>query len=194
MCPFPESLVLGVPCLPYVPCMWITFWDVTSSWVVYVLVAFQRWCVPSRPYTSCTNPSWVGSLPSSTGRVVWEPPFLTYYYCWGYWGPRPPCPYRVASYRAAFYCVVSYCVASSTVILARGYQEGTLPWPAKLPERLYYSEPERRPRPVNPRGRSTLEAVDLKETPSCPAVLHNKSFSRGPTMLTLVNAQGPYGT
>ena len=44
------------------------------------------------------------------------------------------------------------------------------------------------------RGRLTPEVVDLKETPSCPAVLSSGSLSRGPTMLTLVNARGLYGT
>ena len=44
------------------------------------------------------------------------------------------------------------------------------------------------------RGQTTPEAVDLKETPSCPVVLSSGSLSRGPTMLTLVNARGPYGT
>ena len=34
----------------------------------------------------------------------------------------------------------------------------------------------------------------LRETPSCPAVLFSGSLSRGPTMLTLVNARGLYGT
>jgi len=53
---------------------------VTLSWVVSALVAFQRWCVLSRPYTSCKNPSWAGSLPSSTGGVAWKPPFFIYYY------------------------------------------------------------------------------------------------------------------
>jgi len=43
-------------------------------------------------------------------------------------------------------------------------------------------------------GQSTPEAVELKETPSCPGVLSSGSLSRGPTMLTLVNARGPYGT
>ncbi|XP_068498176.1 uncharacterized protein [Phaseolus vulgaris] len=38
------------------------------------------------------------------------------------------------------------------------------------------------------------EAVDLNETPSCPAVLSSGSLSRDPTTLTLVNARGSYGT
>jgi len=41
---------------------------------------------------------------------------------------------------------------------------------------------------------ATPEAVDLKETPSCPAVLSSGSLHRGPTALTLVNARGRYGT
>jgi len=44
------------------------------------------------------------------------------------------------------------------------------------------------------RGWSMPEVVDLKETPSCHAVLSSGSLSRCPTMLTLVNARGPYGT
>ena len=44
------------------------------------------------------------------------------------------------------------------------------------------------------RGRSTPEAVDLKDTPSCPGVLSSGFLSWGPTMLTLVNARGPYDT
>ena len=64
MRPFSESSALGVPCLPHVPCMQITLWDVTLPRVVSVQVAFQRWCVLPHPYTSCMNHSLVGSLPT----------------------------------------------------------------------------------------------------------------------------------
>ena len=54
---------------------------------------------------------------------------------------------------------------------------------SKRPKRLYHAEAGQRPR-----------LWTLKKTPTCPAVLSNGFLSRGPTMLTLVNAWGPYGT
>jgi len=139
MHPFSESSALGVLCLPHVPCMQITLWDMTLSWAVSVPVALQRWCILPRPYTLCMDPSRVGLLPSGTGGVAWKPPFFIYYYCLGYRGPRPLRPYRA----------VSYCVASSTVTPTCGYQEGTPFWHRHIPG----AKPGRHSRAVNARGR-----------------------------------------
>jgi len=137
--PFSESSALGVLRLPHVPCMQITPWDVTLIWVVFVPVALQRWYVLSHPYTSCTDPWWVGSLPTGNSGCGLKATFLYLSSLTGV--PRPE---------------------ASTPLLCRllhGYPylwvsgEGTLPWPAKLPRRLYYADPGRRLRPVNTRGR-----------------------------------------
>jgi len=45
--------------------------------------AFQRWRVLPRPHTSCTDPSWVGSLPAETGGVTWKPPVSSIITVWG---------------------------------------------------------------------------------------------------------------
>ena len=79
-------------------------------------------------------------------------------------GPRSPRPHRAPS---------------STVIPTRGYQEGTPFWH----RRIHGAKPGRHPRPWT-----------LKKLPLLLGSTSNWFLALGPTMLTLVNAWGPYGT
>ena len=178
------------------------------SWVVFVPIAFQRWCVLSRPNTSCTDPSSVGSLCSGTRGVAWKPPFFIYYFCLGCRGPRPPRPYRAAS----------YCSTSSTVITTRGIKRGhpsslgafmvlnlgdargqSTP-EASTPEasqRLRPPRPYRVPPPHRPlypwAQRNSFQSCYIFQwtLPLGPTTL---TLPLGPTTLTLVDARGSYGT
>jgi len=70
-----------------------------------------------------------------------------------------------------------------------GIRREHVPGLQKHLKRLYHADP-RDAREAGQRPRLWT----LTKTPSCPVVLSNGFLSWGPTMLTLVNARGPYDT
>jgi len=159
--------------LPHMPCMQITPWDVTLPWVVSVPVAFQRWRVLSRPHTSCTDPSWVRSLPTGTGGVAWKPPFSSIITVWGaeargLHAPTVPPPPR----------------SFLPVGIGGWHHSGIGTFLVQ--------------NPVNIRGRSTSEAGQRPRPVNRPRSVNSLAHFMAPlmglTMLTLVNARGWAGT